>query len=214
MSDTTMETPSRITQPDRSKIELVGPTQKQRGIQLPQLLVSLLVAGLIALLVLWWNSSTSARSPVLAVSTDLVAGEIVEATDLMTVAVSSDIPIVTFDPSVSGQVVGSVARADISAGTLVSPALFQSTTVLAEGEAFVGATLDANEYPPGLAVNDSVEILITDDSSSGTIEARVSSISTGSSGQARVRFVVDREDAELVQRSASRGSLAVFEVSS
>lgn len=211
MSDTSIATRLAL---DPADIELVGPTQKQRSVQLPQLLVSLLVAGVIALLVLWWNTTSSARSPVLAVGVDLVAGEVVESSDLVIVSVSSDAPIQTAPPEVRTTIVGAVASSDVAAGTLVTPGLFQATALLAEGESFVGAVLGPNDFPPGLEGNEAVEVLITDGASAGTFSATVSSITSSSNGDALVRLLVAEQDAETIQRAAARNAVALIEVAS
>lgn len=195
----------------RPEVELVGPTQQQRGIQLPQLLVSLLVVALTALLILWWNTSTSARVPVLALASDVSQGEVVGPEDLVTVYVSADSPIETSSEQFVGVFVGSAVRADFKAGTLVVGEMFQQNKPLGENEALVGLLLDANQYPPGLATGDSAQVLVLSEAAGEPVSATVETVLV-SSGNAWVRLRVDRSDAERLQRAAASNQVALFEV--
>ena len=51
-----------------------GPKRQQRSIQLPQLLLSMLVVAVFALLAVWWQASTTSRTPVLALASDVSTG--------------------------------------------------------------------------------------------------------------------------------------------
>jgi len=211
---TMTSTDSPVSPVQAPEIELVGPASKQRGVQLPQLLVSLLIVGVVALLVLWWNSASTARTPVLALATDVEQGQVIGASDLAVVSVSSDTQINTTPPELMAEFVGTVARSDIAAGTLATGSLFQRTATLSPDEAFIGAVLSVNQFPPGLATNDEVEVIITDSASDGVTSATVSRISESSGGKVAIRLLVAREDAEPLQRAAARNALAVFEVTS
>jgi len=195
----------------RPNIELVGPAERQSGIQLPQLLVSLLVVALVALLILWWNTSSTAREPVVALANDVVEGQVIEAADLQTVFVSSDTPIQTSPEQFANVFVGAVAGTDLEAGTLVTGSMFQQSELLGPNEALVGVLLGPNEYPPGISTGDSVQILVLSEDSPST-PAVVEQVQV-SSNNAWIRLRVDRDDAERIQRAAAANRIAVFEVS-
>jgi len=195
----------------RPEGELVGPAEQQRGIQLPQLLVSLMVVAVSALLILWWNTSTSAREPVLALANDIPAGQVIDESDLVTVFVSADSPIETTSEQFVGVFVGAVARTDFEAGTLVVDKMFRESVALGADEALVGLLLSANQYPPGLVPGDAVEVLVLNAPAELVRSAVVESVSA-SSGNAWMRVRVAREDAEILQRAAAANQVAVFEV--
>lgn len=195
-----------------------GPVQVQRGIRFPQLLLSLLVVAVFGLLGLWWQASTAARSPVVALAGDVAQGQVLARSDLTTVFVSTDGGIAaTTSEQFIDLFVGKVAKADFEFGTLVNGSMFETTSPLAPGEAFVGLELPNNYFPESLAVGDKVDVLLLGGTGglgqrSFDSVATVESVVANRQGSTRIRIRMDETDAVAVQRAAAKDDVALIEV--
>ena len=136
-----------------------GPKRQQRGIQLPQLLLSLLVVGVFALLAVWWQASTTSRTPVLALAADVEQGEPITAADLTEIYVSTDVPAQVQPAEGSRAFIGARPVTNLSAGTLITGEMFVAGAELSAGQAFVGLVLDSTRAPVGIVAGDRVQIL-------------------------------------------------------
>lgn len=151
-----------MTSPHIQPVDIApaGPRRQQRGIRLPQLLLSLLVVAVFALLAVWWQANTTSRSPVVALANDVEVGVPITRADLTEIYISADIA-----PRVEGAefieaFVGAVPVTDLEAGTLITGRMFRSTIPLASGQAFVGLQLDGTRAPSGLSSGDRVQVLL------------------------------------------------------
>lgn len=140
-----------------------GPKRQQRGIQLPQLLLSLLVVAVFALLAVWWQASTTSRTPVLALATDVTQGEPIRLDQMTEIFISSDVPANVQPAEHANVFVGARPISDLSAGTLITTEMFVAGADLGSGEAFVGLILGGTRAPTSLVAGDRVQVLLAAD---------------------------------------------------
>ena len=191
---------SPLTAP--SDLNPAGPSTTQRGIRLPQLLLSVLVVAVFALLAVWWQANTASREPVVALARDVQIGVPLTRADLTEIYVSTDVPASTEDAQFLDLFVGKVPVASLEAGTLVTGAMFRVTTPLAEGQAFVGLDLGLSQTPSGLVPGDRVQVLNTDGELLAA-DARVET-ATDDDDKTRLRLRMSVDQAQAVQPVADR----------
>ena len=136
-----------------------GPKRQQRSIQLPQLLLSMLVVAVFALLAVWWLASTTSRTPVLALASDVSQGEPLKANQLTEIYISSDVPANVQPARDAAVFIGARPLSNLSAGTLVTTEMFVGGAELLPGQAFVGLVLGGTRAPTGIVSGDRVQIL-------------------------------------------------------
>lgn len=192
------------TPPDLSP---AGPRRQQRGIRVPQLLISLLFVALFALLAVWWQANSNARVPALALAADVTAGVPLTAADLAEVYVSTDVPVTFEAPQFADLFIGVSPVTDLEAGTLITGSMFRRVGTLGSGEALVGLVLAGDEAPSSLAPGDWVQVL-TDDGEGGALvlapDAKVELVrSAGDDGGVRLRLRMSVPQAQAVQISAN-----------
>ena len=177
-----------------------GPKREQRGVQLPQLLLSLLVVAVFALLAVWWQASTTSRTPVLALASDVVQGEPIKPSQLTEIFISSDVPANVQSAADGGVFVGARPVTDLSAGTLITTEMFVSGAELLPGQAFVGLVLSGTRAPIGVVAGDRVQILVptTDGERVETLSA--DALVENAAYEGRTLFVRLRLDVTSAQR--------------
>lgn len=148
-----------LTAPDRENPGREAPSGGQRRkVDVPQVLVAVLLVAGCALGALVWSAASNERVPVLALAADVARGEQLGAADVRVVNIDTDTEIASVPASSLGNFVGSIATADLSAGTVIAPSQFAIGEPLGPGEAVVGAALGDGEYPvPDLRPGDSVD---------------------------------------------------------
>lgn len=177
-----------------------GPRRQQRGVQIPQVLLSLLIVAVFALLAVWWQASTTSRTPVLALASDVVQGEPIVASQLTEIFISSDIPANVQRAADAGVFVGARPVTNLAAGTLITTEMFVSGAELLPGQAFVGLVLDGTSAPIGIVAGDRVQVLAprNDDERVETLSADASVENATYEG--RTLFVRLRLDVTSAQR--------------
>lgn len=200
-----------MSAPIPNDIAPAGPRGAQRGIQLPQLLLSLLVIAVFALLAVWWQASTTSRTPVLALASDVSQGEPIRADQLTEIYISSDVPPRVQRAEDAAVFIGARPVTDLAAGTFITTEMFVKGAELESGQAFVGLVLDGTHAPSGIVAGDRVQVL--ERSSDGAVilspDARVES-ATYEGRTLFVRLRLDVDSAQLVQVNAD--SVSVIEV--
>lgn len=185
-----------------------GPEQRQRGIRVPQLLASLLVIALFALLAVWWQARSTARVPALALANDVEVGVPIERGDLTEIYISTDVPAVFEDPQFADLFVGVVPIANLTAGTILTDDMFRTASELGPNQAMVGVRVTADEAPPGLVPGDRVQVLVGESGGGAQVlagDAQVESVSISRDGGAAVlKLRMGVEDAQAVQVVADR----------
>lgn len=136
------------------------PVSQQRKVDATALAGSLLLLAVCAVLGALVFGRTGDTVQVYRAASDLPAGRVVEAGDLIVVEVSRDTPVSAL--GAKDNVIGQLVRADVPSGTLVNQAMFVGTEEA--GSALgalsrVGLVLEPNQYPAGLSVGDAVRII-------------------------------------------------------
>lgn len=113
-----------------------------------------------ALVFAWAYSSASDTQPVLAVSSDVHRGEVIEEGDLKVVRVSVDPALTPISGSEKASIVGKRAEVDLWAGTLLTEGVVAEKLVPAEGNSLVGISLTPAQMPSEpLYAGDAVRIV-------------------------------------------------------
>ncbi|MEM7093971.1 MAG: hypothetical protein AAF567_13280 [Actinomycetota bacterium] len=180
-----------------------GPSPDRRPVRVPQLLLSLLLVALCALLAVWWQARTTAREPALALARDVEAGVPLTSADLTEIYLSTDVGAATEDPEFRDLFVGVSPVADLSAGTIVTADMFRTVAALRPTEALVGLRVSADEAPASLARGDRVQVLVAGADGEPEIlapDALIESLGSGSdSGTVRVQLRMGVVQAQRVQ---------------
>jgi len=186
-----------------------GPRRQQRGIRIPQLLISLLFVALFALLAVWWQANSNARVPALALAADVSAGVPLTAADLTEIYISTDVPATFEDPQFIDLFIGVSPVTDLGAGTLITGSMFRRVGTLGAGEALVGLILAGDQAPSSLVPGDWVQVLVAasgDDDRAVVVLAPDAVVElvrpAGQDGQIRLRLRMSVEQAQAVQTSA------------
>jgi hypothetical protein len=131
------------------------------------LAVVLTVAGAIGGSVLW-RTATSATEVVM-VRQDVARGELITAADVGTVRMATDPSLKTVAATELGSLVGKRAAADLTAGTLLSPAEVSDAVVPGPGESLMGVPIAAGMMPAEpLKAGDTVRLVPSGDSRTAT----------------------------------------------
>ncbi|MBE3204744.1 hypothetical protein IHE48_27980 [Frankia sp. CH37] len=174
-------------------------------------LVALSVAAFVAV-----GNERQARRDLLLVARDVPAGQVLTAQDLRAVSVGAagGVDVVAADGVAA--VLGRVAVVPLLAGSLLpAGAVGDGSRVPPEGQALVGASLRAGQFPPGLARGDRVSILLTAVSAqAGTVSGSVSTPSTPSteSGARSVEGLVVGVGAGLADPTGDGGVVVSLQV--
>jgi hypothetical protein len=125
-------------------------------------LVSLLVAVITGLAFAVWARSLSGRADVLAAAHTVNAGDVITASDLRTVRVSSDSDVASVPAGQKSKLVGKVAATPLFKGTLVSRDQVSGSAPLGSDEAVVGVLVKPGQAPlASLRVGTSVQVVQT-----------------------------------------------------
>jgi hypothetical protein len=119
----------------------------------------LLVAGCALAFALAWLRAGD-RTPVLAVSRAVAAGQVITAADLTVARVSADGPVSVILSSQEAAVAGHVAATALPAGSLLTAGDIGSAPPPA-GQAMLGVAVKAGQFPPDLVAGDTVDVLAT-----------------------------------------------------
>ncbi|MCC6436842.1 MAG: hypothetical protein IT196_17550, partial [Acidimicrobiales bacterium] len=130
--------------------------------RVPELATGVLVIVVFALGALWWQTSSSRQTEVLAVRETVQRGHVMTLADLQVVGVNSDDRLTVVPQTDAATIVGRVARTDLAAGTLVARELFSAGSLIEPGDGVVGLSLGAGEFPSlRLAPGDVVAVVNT-----------------------------------------------------
>ncbi|PSK89934.1 SAF domain-containing protein [Murinocardiopsis flavida] len=173
------------------------------------------------------------RSGVVVAARDLEPGHVVGERDLMVAQVAGADDLAVIPAGRLGALVGQTVLTPVGERSLIAEsAVGEGAKHPGAGEAVVGASLAANQFPASLRSGAQVSLVIADQGERGSggdastensppspsaeaIDGRVQSIAPpGNGGEVtRVELVVDSVDAAEAARAASGGSLTVVEVS-
>lgn len=190
-----------------------------RRARLPELVVgTALMIGFALAAVLWHMSSTD-RQPALALAGSVSRGEVIKASDLRVVYVSSDAPIARLSKGEAAAVVGRSALSDLAAGTLLTRASVAPRLAVGTGEGLVGLSLEPGQVPaanllPGDVVNviagptNAAAAVQPEGGGTAVLAARAVVVAVGPTGTQGRRFVsvkLPETEANRVAAAAERG---------
>lgn len=219
---TATRTPSRVSSrstPDstngRAVSSQVDIRPPGRRVRVPEVVVGVLVTVVFALGAVLWHLSAVEKVPALAVASSIARGEVIDASDIRVVYVSSDDNLARLDSSQIGRVAGRVALVDLAAGTLLTPSVVAPSASVKDGDGVVGLALDPGAYPArGLATGDRVNVVRTADvadlDAKPTLvadNATVFAVDELSSDRRLVSILTREGDADAVAAAADAGGL-------
>ena len=144
---------------------------RARSRRLPWIAAGLLVIALSVLVFVVALGRVSTRVPVVAVSRDVAAGEVLTGEDLTVVDVAVDAAAAVTPGERRGEFVGRVAGGPLPAGTLLAEGMLRAGAAVPAGVQVVGLALQPGEYPvSNLAVGDRVSVV---SSASADVESGV-----------------------------------------
>ncbi len=120
-----------------------GGRQRRWSLALVAVLVTL--GSALAFAVLWLNAGD--RKPVLAVTRNVPAGQVIASQDIEVVRVSADPALTPVPSDRRGEIIGQTASFDLVAGTLLTEGAVGEATALEVGTAVVAVALGAGELP-------------------------------------------------------------------
>ncbi len=164
------------------------------------------------------------REEVLVVSEPLAAGQVITASDLETVRVSTGTGLQVVPAVEEASVVGAPVAVPLVAGSLLTRAEVGSTAPVASGSDVVAVGLKAGQYPPDLAPGDRVQVVpVTSPSSSSLTPAgspvsatvlAVDVASVESDSPTVFSLQVSRRDADEVAALAAANEASLIQLGS
>lgn len=163
-------------------------------------------------------SSAADRTAVIGVARDVPPGAMVTEADLREVSISAGSGLRVVPAGRSADVVGRTASAGLTAGSLLNPDQLTDGPAVPEGTVLVGAVLKGGQFPVGLTIGDSVEIIETtapDAASAGEPVSRgtgtMTDLSDSTDGQSlrTVSIAVPGEDAAAISAAGAAGRVSL-----
>lgn len=199
----------------RSVSSQVDVRPPRRRVRVPEVVVGVLVTVVFALGAVLWHLSTVEKVPALAASSQIARGDVIDASDIRVVYVSSDDALARLDSSQISRLAGRVALVDLAEGTLLTPSMVADAAAVTAGDGVVGLSLDPGAYPArGLAPGDRVNVVLTADvadlGAKPTVIARnatVFAVDELSSDRLLVSILTGEGDADAVAADAGAGGL-------
>lgn len=190
-----------------------------RRARLPELVVGAALMVGFALAAVLWHMSTTDSKPALALAAPVSRGQVVKASDLRVVYVSSDDPIARLGRGEAGALVGRTALSDLPAGTLLTRGSVAPAVSVGPGEGLVGLALEPGQLPANqLIAGDVVNVIAGPAEGAGALQpdgrqtAVLASRATlyavddiGTQGRRFVSVKLSEGDANRVAAAAERG---------
>jgi hypothetical protein len=186
------------------------PVAAGRRVRVPQLAVGLLLAGGAALAFVLIHAAGVARTPVVALATDVARGQVVTAADLQLVHIATDDAVAVTAPDRLEGLVGRPVVADLAAGTLLTAELLSTSSPLLAGGGVVGLALQPGEYPsPQLMVGDQVTVIEVSDVAQQLVDAAevIAIEPLATQGQRFVSLLTDEPAAADIAAAAATGQV-------
>jgi hypothetical protein len=174
-----------------------------------------LVTVVFALGAVLWHLSAVEKVPALAAASQIQRGDVIDASDVRVVYVSSDDNLARLDSAQMGRVTGRIALVDLAEGTLLTPSVVADAATVNAGDGVVGLSLDPGAYPArGLAPGDQVNVVRSADvaelDAKPTViahNAEVFKVEEMSSDRLLVSILADESDADAVAAAEGAGGL-------
>lgn len=206
-------TPPRPTHP--SPPALAVPQGRRR----PGLLaLGIALTALGALVAAWLVTGASDRTSVLVLTRDVAYGETITQADLSVTDVAVDPTVTTVPATDAANLVGLVATANLTAGTLLNPGHLTAQTPPGDGQVLVPLALAANRLPVGgLHPGDTLLVVATPQPGQGTAATapettQVTVVRVGAAdlnGMSVIDVVVDAAAGPALAGLSASGEIAV-----
>jgi hypothetical protein len=145
--------------PDPAAGSRFAPSPRRRRV--PHLVAGALLVVVCALAFYVGDLRASGRVGVLALARDVSTGQVLTASDLRIVQVSTDSSVSTVAASAASTVIGGTVAAPRPANALLSPQDIGPVAFPPAGKAVVAVALKPGQFPPGLAAGVRVLVLVT-----------------------------------------------------
>lgn len=176
----------------------------------------LLVMSALGAVVLF--SSAADRVAVIGIASDVPVGKAIAESDLREVSISAGDGLRTIPADDASKVIGRTATVGLVGGSLLNPSQLTEGPSLPDGTVVAGAVLKGGQYPVGLAIGDSVDVIETtspDASSAGEPVSRgtatVIDLSESADGQSlvTVSLAVPSDSATAISSAGAAGRLSL-----
>jgi len=201
-------------EPGARPLVRIDAANTRRRSRISEIVVGVVIVLVCGLGVVLWHASTTHSELALVLTRSLRAGETLTADALTSRAVQVGSSVSHVSASEAGRVVGKVATADLSAGTLVSSGLFAAQPAVPAGATVVSAALIPGQFATfGLRPGQVVDAIHTADDASATVLARATVFEIRPLEDAAhtwiVSLLVPEADAAPVASAAATKSLAL-----
>jgi len=192
------------------------PARSRRNTGRIALGVLVLVMSALGAVVLF--SSAADRVAVIGIARDVPAGKAINESDLREVSISGGDGLRTIPADDASKVIGRTATVGLVGGSLLSPGQLADGPSLPDGTVVAGAVLKGGQYPVGLAIGGSVEVIeTTSPDASGAGEpmsrgtATVIDMSESTDGQSllTVSLAVPSDSATAISSAGAAGRLSL-----
>lgn len=196
----------------------VEPPPRRRA-RLPELVVGMALMVGFALAAVLWHMSTTDRQGALALAGPVSRGDVIKASDLRVVYLSSDSHIARLNKGEAAEVVGRTALSDLPAGTMLTRGSVAPALTVGPGEGLVGLALEPGQVPDAnLRPGDVVNVVGGPSDTAGAVQAEgggtavlasravVYSVeAAGAQGRRLVSVKLPEADANRLAAAAERG---------
>lgn len=206
--------PSRTADPGTS----TTPARSPRSRSTARIAIGVLVVSLSALGAAVLFSSAAERVTVIGVARDVPIGQKITEADLREVSIAGGSGLQSVPADDAATVVGRTASVQLIGGSLLSPRQLADGPSLPDGTVIAGAVLKGGQYPVGLSIGDTVDVIeTTSPDASGVGEpvvrgrATVMDIAEPDDGQSQllVSLAVPSDSATAVSSAGAAGRISV-----
>jgi hypothetical protein len=149
----------RRSAPAARKLRPLPPVNK-RSFRLPEVVLGVLLVAGCALGAVLWQKSTSSTTTVVVAARSIPRGTVIGPDDLRGAQVGGETSAMISGDSAHA-LLGKVALVDIGVDVPMTLTVLTDAAALGADEALTSMALRSGEFPPDLAANDDVRILVT-----------------------------------------------------
>ena len=195
-----------------------APPRSPRSRSTERIAIGVLVVALSALGAAVLFSSAADRVTVIGVARDVPIGQKITEEDLREVSIAGGSGLQSIPADDAATVIGRTASVQLIGGSLLNPGQLADGPSLPEGTVIAGAVLKGGQYPVGLSIGDTVDVVeTTSPDASGVGEpvvrgrATVTDIAEPDDGQSQllVSLAVPSEAATAVSSAGAAGRISL-----
>lgn len=194
------------------------PARSPRSRSTARIAIGVLVVALSALGAAVLFSSAADRVTVIGVARDVPIGQKITEEDLREVSIAGGSGLQSIPADDAATVIGRTASVQLIGGSLLNPGQLADGPSLPEGTVIAGAVLKGGQYPVGLSIGDTVDVVeTTSPDASGVGEpvvrgrATVTDIAEPDDGQSQllVSLAVPSDAATAVSSAGAAGRISL-----